>query len=100
MHTITNTMRTYAVLLAVIVTVSGFLALAVGLFEIPDAYYYVVLGMYITQGILLPVYPLHYATPSTLYGPLYSILVAPVVNAPLPWSALLIPFVQLVLLGI
>jgi len=72
-------------------------SLGIGLFELPDSFFYAVLGQFLLTGYLTPVYPFNVSIPSTLYAPVYSYLSAVILSTPWPWGITLIPFVQLLL---
>lgn len=78
---------------------SFFASLYIGVFEIPDAYFYYVLGHYLITGNLLPVAPLNAEIPQTLFGPMYALLSYPLVYIK-PGIQLTLPFLQLVMIGL
>lgn len=74
---------------------SWFVATRVGLFELPDGFFYFALGDFLLYNRLFPIAPFNVETPQTLYGPVYSLLLAFLINQPFPWGATGIPFIQL-----
>lgn len=70
------------------------IATTVGLFELPDGYFYVVIGQYLLTGFLLPVFPFNTTKPQTLFGPIYGLITAPLFMLPHPWGMTILVFIQ------
>ncbi len=82
----------------IFILVSFFASIYIGIFEIPDAYFYYVLGHYLLTGQLLPVAPLNAEIPQTLFGPLFAVLSYPLVYVK-PGIQFTLPFLQLLMIG-
>src|ERR1700690_4162831 len=54
--------------------ISWFLATTIGLFEIPDAYFYITLGTYLFTGKVAYIAPFNMTIPQTLFAPVYSMI--------------------------
>jgi len=80
--------------------VSWFIATHIGLFELPDGFFYYVLGDYLLHGRLFTVFPFNATTPQTLFGPLYSIFLGFMIPRAYPWAMTGIPFIHLFLVGL
>lgn len=81
-----------------IIFVVFFISTSIGLFEAPDSVHYAILGQYLTNGTILPVYPFNTMRPSLLFGPMYSIIMLPLLSLPWPWGITLIPAIQFFLI--
>ncbi len=81
------------------VTAIGFavlvISLNIGIWEIPDSFFYYVLGKHLYTGEIFPIAPYNYTTPQTLFGPVYGLLIAPLIDKPWPSAMLLIPLIQM-----
>lgn len=80
------------------ILLSAIIAGSIGLFETPDSIQYVLLGQYLETGKFIPMGPFNYSSPSTLFGPVYGLLVAPLLSLPWPWGITLIPAFQFLLI--
>lgn len=87
------------VFVTIFVICSFIASITIGLFEIPDAYFYYVLGKFLLTGELLPVAPLNAQIPQTLFAPVYAIISYIFVQMS-PGPIVLLPFVQLLMVGI
>lgn len=74
---------------------SYYIATRVGLLELPDGFFYYVLGDFLLTGRLFRVFPFNHTVPQTLYGPLYSLFLGYLIPRPFPIAMTLIPFIQL-----
>lgn len=74
------------------------IAAYVGVFDIPDSYFYVTLGQYFYTGETVPINPYNIDKPQLLFGPIYGILLYPLLSAPWPYGMTLIPLIQLLLI--
>ncbi|MCX8008777.1 MAG: hypothetical protein N3A54_03700 [Patescibacteria group bacterium] len=77
--------------------VSVFIATHVGLFELPDGFFYFALGDFLLYNRLFPIYPFNTEIPQTIYGPVYSVFLAFMINRPFPWAMTGIPMIQIFL---
>lgn len=76
------------------------ISVSIGLFETPDSFIYAGLGEYLFNGTFLEIHPFHTSSPETLFGPVYSIFLFPLLTAGWPVGVVLVPLFQLLLLGI
>lgn len=66
----------------------------IGIWEIPDSFFYYVLGKHLYTGEIFPIAPFNYDKPQTLFGPVYGLLIAPLIDLPWPSAMLIIPLIQ------
>lgn len=78
--------------------VSLFLALFIGLFDLPDGYFYIIIAQFLYGGTLIPVGPYHLTTPATLFAPLYGLITYPLILLTWPYNVTLISFLQIFLI--
>ncbi len=69
----------------------------VGLFELPDGFFYYALGKYLYTGQVTQILPFNLETPQTLFGPIYALLITPLILAPAPIGTVSIVTLQLIL---
>lgn len=74
------------------------LAVTIGVFEIPDSFFYVTLAQYFYTGEVYPIQPFNLDKPQTLFGPVYGLLIVPLISLPWPFGMIMVPLLQLVLL--
>lgn len=70
----------------------------IGIWEIPDSFFYYVLGKHLYTGEIFPIAPYNYTKPQTLFGPLYGLIIAPLIDRPWPTAMFLIPLIQISML--
>jgi len=75
-------------------------AVNVGLLKLPDSFFYYILGQYLHIGYWFPVSPFNMTVPQTLYGPVYGYLTYPLMILPHPAATIVIPFIQLIMIGL
>jgi hypothetical protein len=92
-------MKKIVVIAILFLFVSFFLASHIGLFEIPDSYFYLGLGTYLFTGYVPPVGPFNQVVPQTLFGPVYAIISYPLFRV-LQNPLMMVPLLQLVLFGL
>lgn len=81
-------------------TISFYLSLYIGIFNQKDSFHYVNIGRFILYGNWFSLFPWNQGIPTTIYGPIYPAFTAFILHLPQPWSSFLIPFIQLLLVGI
>jgi len=71
------------ILLTFIIFITCFLSATIGLFEIPDSYFYVGLGQFLMTGTGPAVGPFNYTIPQTLFAPVYALFLYPFLHTPI-----------------
>ncbi|OGG11951.1 hypothetical protein A2Z00_04040 [Candidatus Gottesmanbacteria bacterium RBG_13_45_10] len=72
--------------------------LTIGVFELPDSYFYLSLGRYFYTHQVVPINPYNNTKPQTLFGPVYGLIFSPIESLSKPWGVALIPTIQFVFL--
>jgi 4-amino-4-deoxy-L-arabinose transferase-like glycosyltransferase len=72
----------------------------IGLFELPDGFFYIVLGVFLYTGKLLEVYPFNATIPQTLFGPVYATIAYVLLSIPYPFIFMILPFFQFICIGL
>lgn len=96
-------MRTYSIYTTVmfiigtivLFVISIVLSLTVGLFELPDGFFYLNLGQFLLTNQWIPVHPFNEITPQTLYGPVYSLILGLLLQVQGRWGTTFVVFFQL-----
>jgi hypothetical protein len=83
-----------------IIIVIAFAAASIGLFEIPDAFFYYTLGQYLYTGEIFSILPFNTKTPQTLFSPVYGLLVYPLVSRQPISPLFVIPLMQLSMIAV
>ncbi len=86
--------RFYLLFIGISIVLSYFIATHIGLFDLPDGFFYYNLGAFLLYGRQPNINPFNITTPQTLFGPFYSILLALIIPKPFPWAMTGIPFLQ------
>ncbi len=76
------------------------LAVTIGVFDIPDSFFYATLAQYFYTGEVFPIQPFNLYKPQTLFGPVYGLIVVPLISQPWPFGMVMVPLLQLLLLVI
>lgn len=71
----------------------------IGVFELPDGFFYVILGRFLLTGQLIEVSPFNKTIPQTLFGPVYAIVSYLLLSIPYPFVFMLLPFFQFLCIG-